>query len=305
MKFGFYEPRVAVVIRWFQSQVGLPQADGSIKPFDMEDFKERLVNPLHRFMQSMGREVKRIIIVSNSDQRFGLGEATDNEGHTSTFRALCHAFPREMAHDFIRVVIDPLWGNNAGTAHALNTGWATVQEDPEITHLLSWNPELQMTGGILARMFSHLERHGLDLTGAYRQGYWRLYQWQLPQNTACLYSMELLESLKGFSVECDGNDRSVIQIPSLGKVSRAGMEDYDLSLRYALQYGRFPRWGMVGRADPFFWDINFVPGSERAEMLRAKIARQPAVLEYRAQERFPNTPYPELMDTFFAHRHED
>lgn len=297
---SFYRPSVAVVCRWFQAGAGLTRS------FDQEDFEKRLAAPLHRFMQGMGSEVKNIVVVSNADTRFGLGEATDENGRTPTEHALCSRFPNEIANGFLCVVVDHGWGNNAGSAHALNAGWQTVIKTSSVSHILSWNPELEMTGGILARMFAHLERHGLDFVGAYRQGYWRLYQWALAQNTACLYPVEILQKVEGFSSEnCDGNSGMTIDIPAVGKAILAGMDDFDLALRLSKKIERMPRWGMVGRADPFLWDINFSPDTDRAKMLQVKIIRQPIVMEKLVELHYPGISYHELLDEFFANRHED
>ncbi|MDD2766394.1 MAG: hypothetical protein PHH40_01350 [Candidatus Moranbacteria bacterium] len=291
---------MAVICRWFQIGAGVT------KSFNQEDFEKRLAAPLRRFMRSIGSEVKQIIIVSNADLRFGLGEATDEFGCTPTKRALFVAFPNEMTNGFLRVVVDKEWGNNAGSAHALNTGWRSAIETNNVSHILSWNPELEMTSGILARMFAHMERHGLDFVGAYRQGYWRLYQWALAQNTACLYPIEVLQKMEGFSPEnCDGNDNRTIELPAVGQVALAGMDDFDLALRFSKKTQRMPRWGMVGRADPFLWDVNFAPNTERARLLQKKIIRQPMMMEHLVKLHYPEISYNELLDEFFAHRHED
>lgn len=307
MQVSFYKPTVAVICRWFQIGAGFPQKDGQVKQFDMKDFEIRLAAPLHRFMKSMGSEVKNIVVVSNADTRFGLGEATGVNGYTPTERALCNTFPNEIANGFLHVIVDHEWGNNAGSAHALNTGWKFATEISNATsNILSWNPELEMTEGILARMFAHLERHGLDFVGAYRQGYWRLYQWAIAQNTACLYPVEVLRRGNGFSPEnCDGNSGTTIEVPGIGKAILAGMDDFDFALRLSKVLGHMPRWGMVGRADPFLWDINFVPNSERAKLLQTKIARQPIVMEKYVAHHYPGISYNSLLDEFFANRHED
>lgn len=306
MKSTFFSPSVSIVCRWFQIGADLTGKDGILKPFYEQDFEARLAAPLRRFMSAMGSEVKSIIIVSNSDNRFGLGEGVDEHGQTPTVRAIHRAFRKEVDHGFIRTIIDPLWGNNAGSAHALNCGWELAVKQEGATHILSWNPELQMTEGLLARMLAHMERHALDFVGAYRQGYWRLYQWLLAQNTACLYPTQVLQSLNGFSPEnCDGNDKATIEVPGIGKVALAGMDDFDLALRFAKTFDCIPRWGMIGRADPFLWDINFAPDSTRAKLLQMKIARQPIVMEKLVARHFPDVSYHDFMDKFFAHRHED
>lgn len=305
----FFRPQVAVVMRWFQPGCGFPdpENDGTLKPFDEVDFQVRLVQPLRTFLSSMGDEVRHIVIVSNSDPRFGLGELVGADGKTATIRAIQRIFSREIENGLITIQADDEWGNNAGSAHALNLGWRlAVAQDRCVDHILSWNPELQMTGSILARMFAHLERHHLDFVGAYRKRYWYLYQWRMAQNTACLWPVEVLEKGGGFSAEnCDGNDRATILIPGIGLVTRAGMEDFDFALRLWLASGHPPRWGMVGRADPFLWDVDYTPGTVRARMQQQKVARQPTVLMARAEQHFPDIPYSDLMDAFFANHHQD
>lgn len=308
MKTSFYAPTVSVVCRWFQAgcECPDPKQNGVIKEFNWNDFEARLAQPLAHFMRTAGSDVKSVTIVSHGDHRFGSGEAIGADGQTATTRAIRQSFSNEIASGFLRTVIDTEWGNNAGSAHALNIGWELATKIDRTSHVLSWNPELQMTGWILARMLAHMERHALDFVGAYRQGYWRLYQWQLAQNTACLYPIETLCNLNGFSDEnCDGNDRATIEVPGIGKVTLAGMDDFDLALRFAKAFDQIPRWGMVGRADPFLWDINFAPNSDRAKLLQAKIARQPIVMEKWVERHFPGVPYHDFMDSFFAHRHED
>lgn len=308
METKFYSPNISVVCRWFQGGCGLPdpKQNGVIKKFDWNDFEARLARPLITFMQTAGPSIRSVTVVSHGDHRFGSGEAIDSDGYTPTMRAIQQSFPKEVASGFLRTIVDPLWGNNAGSAHALNTGWELATKLDQTSHVLSWNPELQMTGWILARMLAHMERHGLDFVGAYRKRYWLLYQWQIAQNTACVYTLEMLRKISGFSAEnCDGLDRQSIEAPGIGKVTLAGMDDLDAALRYTKQSDRLPRWGMVGRADPFLWDVNFAPESDRAKMLQAKIARQPIVMEKWVARHFPSVPYHEFMDGFFAHRHED
>lgn len=305
---SFFAPQIAVVIRWFQAGCGFPdpKQNGAPKLFDEEDFETRLVRPLRTFVSSRDASVKQIIIVSNGDSRFGLGEHIDDAGETATMMALRRTFPDEIRDGLIHILVDREWGNNAGSAHALNLGWRSAVDQEEISYILSWNPEMAMTGGILARMLSHLEQHNLDFVGVYRKRYWLLYQWRLAQNTACLWSVETLQSINGFSPEnCDGNDRRTITVPGFGVVTRAGMDDFDLALRCWLTQGRPLRWGMVCRADPVLWDVDFVPDDPRSTMLQAKIARQPSIIEAWVEHHFPGERFSEVMDTFFAEGHSE
>jgi hypothetical protein len=309
MKDCFFTPCVAIVIRWFQAGCGYSDSKygGEPKLFDEADFEARFARPLRTFLSSAGSEVKCIVVVSNGDTRFGLGELVNTEGETTTSIAIRRTFPREVESGFLSIVIDDEWGNNAGSAHALNTGWRlATDQDERIDHILSWNPELQMTGSILARMLTHLERHYLDFVGVYRKRYWLLYQWRLAQNTACLYPVKVLRRVNGFSAgNCDGNDRATIAVPGIGSVTRAGMDDFDLALRLWLSIGRPPRWGMVGRADPFLWDVDFTPGTARAIMLQQKIARQPSIIEAWVNRHFPDQSFSSVMDAFFASGYSD
>ena len=109
----FFRPRVAVVIRWFQPGCGFPDPEnyGPLKHFDEVDFQARLVRPLRIFLSSLGEEVRRIVIISNSDPRFGLGESSVNaEGETATMAAIKRTFPREIESGFIRIQADNEWG---------------------------------------------------------------------------------------------------------------------------------------------------------------------------------------------------
>jgi hypothetical protein len=291
--------RCSIVLRVFDSGAGIR------KDFSVSDFQNRFVSPLEIMMKTTFPEVVGFVVVSNGNPQYGLGEAMDSYGETLTTRAIHEAFPNQCKSGYIRTVVDRNWGNNAGSAHALNCGWRLAVKENCSTHILSWNPELQMTGHLLTQGFTHLERHNLDFLGFYRQGYWEKPQWAVAQNTACLYCVPFLESVDGFADECDGNDGRTIIVPEFGKVPFAGMDDFNLALRFKKQFGRTPRWGMVGRTRPFLWNIDFVPGTEREMMLKIKIARQYAVMQEWVQLYFQEMSFRTVMDDFFAHRHED
>lgn len=276
------------------------------KPWNEKDFHDRFVRPVDLFLRSCSSEMQQLVVVSNGDTRFPLGEAVDQEGLTPTMRAIRKTFPIECTLGQITLVLDKEWGNNAGSASALNLGWQTAVAAKQVNYILSWNPEFVLSGHLVSRGLHHMEQHNLAVTGFYRRRWWERPQWAVNQNTASLWEVSLLQSVDGFSVDCDGNDASKVVIPGTGELAQlAGMDDFDIMLRVAKRTGKFPRWGMVGRSSPSVWQIDFPPGSERAEMLRIKIARQYSVMQEWAKKHFPDVEFVHLMDSFFSHLHQD
>ncbi len=89
-----------------------------------------------------------------------------------------------------------------------------------------------------------------------------------------------------------------------GEVPVAGMEDFHAILKMLRQNDKL-RWGMIGRASPLKWDVDFSHGSEREKNHLIKVARQYAVMKEWAGDIFPNLSFENVMDMMFVRGHQD
>ncbi len=269
----------SIVIRVWQKGAGY-----NGKPLT-ETFESRLIDSIGLMLLTSNNDLDRIVVVVNGDDRFPdyLGENIAGDGSTPTVRALRHHFG-----DRIDVIVEKNWGNNAGSATALNTGWRYAIRNPEVDHILSWNPEMALTGHHVAQMRYHMNEHWLEICGYLREGHWKLPVFNLFQNTAAMYRLSILQEVNGFSEHTNGNDGVTIETEHLGRVTRAGMDDQDfLAHVTAVRGGEVPRIGMIGRSDPAPWQTRFPDEPERQKMFDIKVERQYAVLREWVAMRLP------------------
>lgn len=287
--------KVAVVARSFQAGTGEKG-----KQFDQELFERLVASPISRLLKAAA--VEKIIVVINTEPGSKLAEIVSN-GVSPTMQALKDRFPEEMHSERIKTIYCDNWGPNPGSAIALNIGWSFAETLTGINWVLNWSPEIEMDGGRIELGLAHAERYHLSVIGFLRQSWWEKPQWHVAQNTASLWDIKMLRKVNGFDPKCNGIGRT-IKTAEYGDVPLAGMEDFHAILKM-LKLMPELRWGMVGRAEPLFWDTNFPAGSERLANHLKKIARQDQVMQAWANDVFPELTFKKVMDRFFAACHID
>jgi len=160
-----------------------------------------------------------------------------------------------------------------------------------------------MDGFVIDNALRFAEERKLSMVGVLRQRHWEKPQWRVPQNTACLWKISSLQNVGGFSPECNGTGRT-ISTPEFGEVALAGMEDFHAMLKMLRQDDDL-RWGMIGRANPLKWEVDFPHGSERERNHLIKVSRQYSVMKQWAIDVFPNLSFETVMDLIFARGHQD
>lgn len=282
--------KVAVVARSFQAGTG----QGG-KPFDKEIFERLVASPISQLLKS--QIVRNIIVVVNTEPGNKLAEIASN-GVSPTKQALSDRFPAETGPNKMIVTGCENWGPNPGSAIALNKGLEIAENLPEIKWLLNWSPEIEMDGSRIELCLAHAERYNLSVVGFLRQSWWEKPQWHVAQNTASLWNITTLSGVNGFSAECNGTGK-VVKTAEYGDVPLAGMEDFHAMLKILKKNGTL-RWGMVGRAEPLFWDTDFPAGSERLANHLKKVARQDQVMQAWANDIFPEMTFKKVMDKLFS-----
>lgn len=288
--------KIVAVARSFQAGTG----EGG-KQFDKEIFERLVASPISRLLKA--EAVSKIIVVVNAESGNRLAELRNSLGQTPTTAALKDRFPGEVASGRIRSILCSNWGPNPGSALALNEGLELVHQEPNIKWVLNWSSEIEIDGFRIELGLAHAERHDLSIVGFLRQGWWERPQWAVAQNTASLWDIETLLAVKGFAPECNGTGR-VIKTQEYDDVPVAGMEDFHAMLRMMKQFPDL-RWGMVGRAEPLFWDTDFPAGSERFTNHLKKVARQYQVMQIWANDIFPELTFKKVMDRIFSACHFD
>jgi hypothetical protein len=284
--------KVTIITRSFQARAG---KDG--KKFNEKFFAKKVAKPIEKLIHY--KNVKKIIVVINGQPGNRLAEiVTDNKCPTLSY--LWKYFPKEAEKGIIHPHICTNWGDNPGSATALNEGMKIAKQDGA-EWLLNWSPEIEMDGFLIHEAFLLAEQRSLDVVGALRESWWERPQWAVAQNTSALWHVETLSKIGGFDRECNGTGETVYT-PKHGDVPLAGMEDFHAMLRLIRDTPDF-RWGMVKRTEPLKWNTDFEPGSEREKNHLIKIERQYAVMQAYARQIFPGISFKKIMDIFFARLH--
>lgn len=281
---------LAVVIRKFQRGAGIDKA------WDQAAFEKDVRIPIEGLMKTAPPALRTVVVVSCGDPNSRLREAVDEGGRTPMMRAVETAFPDECARGLVKTVLDTTWGQNPGSASALNAGWRAM-EGGETDLVLSWNPEFKLSGHTLAAGLDHMRRYFLPICGFYRERWFERFQWNMFQNTATIYKMSLLEAHGGFSPRCDGNSGETIEIGGR-KVALSGMDDFYFYLTAMKNTGKALPWGMYGNMEPSDWEVEFSKPDRQADF-DDKVARQLIVMQAWAKEIFPDVPFWRLMSNIF------
>jgi hypothetical protein len=279
------ENKVTAVTRSFQG-------GKDDKTFDKETFEkhQKAIKNLLRI-----EEVEKLIVVTCGEGKFA--EIPDEKGMLPTVKNLKNAFPKEVESGRLIPHVCVNWGNNPGSATALNDG-LNIAKEMGAKWVMNWSPEIECDSHLVYEALTHAERHNLLVIGALRQAWMERPQWAVPQNTIAVWNVEMLSSVNGFSEECNGTGETVFT-QEYGDVPLAGMEDFHAMLRIMKMNPDAFRWGMIKRLIPLKWDTNFEPGSKREANHLEKMARQYLVMKEYTKRIFPDIPFRELMDYHF------
>lgn len=268
--------------------------------FDHQKFIKTVADPIRKLITNHLEVIDRIVVTTNGEPGNKLAEVVEN-GKTPTMIALEKNFPDEVIRGIIVPCLCADWGQNPGSATALNVGLEIAVAN-NAKWLLNWSPEMEIDGYLINEATVLAEQRCLKVVGALRQSWWDKPQWNLPQNTIALWSVPMLAGIGGFAAECNGTGEK-IYTPEYGEVPLAGMEDFHAMLRIMKADPENFRWGMIRRPEALVWDTNFEPGSEREKNHLIKVARQYNVMKSYAGKIFPEVPFNTLMDRFFARYH--
>lgn len=292
------EKRVSVVTRTFQ-----PGTGPGGKDFDSDYFSKRVKKPIENLLQ-FDEAVKRVVVVVNGEEQSKLGEIPDENGYTPSIYALKEAFSEAIDNGRMIIKLCKNWGPNPGSAVALNEGLELVKAQGDTSWVLNWSPEIEMDGYRVREALKHAEQRGLNVVGILRERYWERVQWQLPQNTACLWDIETLEAVDGFDSWCNNTGRTVC-LDEHGEVSIAGMEDFHALLRIMKREDLELRWGMVGHRNPMVWHTDFEQNSSRRRRHLEKVARQKEVIDVYCTEVFEGLNSEDVMPLVYSCRYPD
>ncbi|MFT7507578.1 MAG: hypothetical protein ACI92I_000738 [Acidimicrobiales bacterium] len=270
------EETLGVVVRDFTGGAGRI-IDNEVKQLNSQDFlkKSKVVVGLLK-----SELINVIVIASNRDKESKFGEASDNNGHTPTWRAYVQHYPElTEAGKLVPVFVDT-WGSNAGSGRAVQAGIDYVLKETNLPYAMAWSPELAITPARLAKAVGFLEHYGLDGIGFLREHFFTRPQWMLPQHTGLVASRSCWE-LATIPKYADGDEGLTIET-TVGPAKVAGMDDM---ARLLLAWKQKPdlRIGMYGWNDPITWDID--PNDTRQA---EKIARQWEVVNQWTLRTFPD-----------------
>lgn len=292
---------IAFCNRSFQAGAGLT------KKFDHGQFLKNVVPPIKKLIR-MGFTV---IVVVCGDQSTRFAEAVDENGETPTTRALKSEFPLETTYDaceendwrsplLITHVVTEGWGLNAGSGEALNQGWQVAIENG-CEYFAPFSSEMTLDETLIAEGLELITEQKLSVVGFYREHWQEKRQWQVPQNTLCVWDLQQLAAVNGFQAVCNGTGET-ITTEDRGDVLLAGMEDFYTAL-LIMQNSEDFAWAMVGAENPLPWDTNFEPGSTRETDHLNKVARQGYVMLAWAQKVYPLQDPETTINQFFARQY--
>lgn len=286
--------KINIMIRSFQSG-----ADED--SFDFKFFEDRLVKNIKNLL-NYPEIINKIIVITNGEEGNPLAEKIIGDNLTPTVKNLKKVFPQEVESGLIVPFISMSWGNNPGSGDALNQGLKTI--DDECKWILMLSAEMDIDGYKIMSAINFARERDLSVVGFMRNLWWERPQWNVGQNTACLWNINTIRDAGGFDKNCDKGEEKV-KTAEYGEVPLAGMEDFHAMLRLMNKYGDEFRWGMIGRFAPLKWNTQFEPGSERERNHQIKVARQYIVIRRYVEKIFPDMKFEEVMEKFFSLRHQD
>lgn len=286
--------KINIIIRSYQ-------AGADDNSFDVKFFEDRLVKNIKNLL-NYPEIINSIVVVTNGEEGNPLAEKIIADNVTPTVKNLEKFFPQEVKAGIIVPFISKIWGKNPGSGDALNQGLEILKDKCKWVLMLS--AEIEIDGYKIMSAINFARERDLSVVGFMRTLWWERPQWNVGQNTACLWNIDTLRDIGGFDKNCDGGDETV-KTPEYGEVPLAGMEDFHAMIRLMGKYEDEFRWGMIGRFAPLKWNTQFEPGSERERNHQVKVARQYVVIRRYVEKTFPDIKFEEVMEKFFSLRHQD
>jgi len=285
--------KVDVVIRSFKAGIGYnkPKIDQS----DFDRYKKSLIEVITNIKDCP--QIRNIYVVTNGDSNSPLAESVYEDGTTPTTRIASNHF----GDSNVKTLVCEEWGLNPGSCNAINVAIETIKKSgkpPRWLFILS--KEIQMNSAYLHEAIRASNLYSLFACGFFRQNHWERYQWDLAQNTACLWDYQILKKAGGFDTRCDGKKNEFLDIDGK-KVLLAGMDDFYLQLKILKAHNFTLRWGMVLNEDPLYWNVSGKNLTEM-EMHIQKIIRQEMVIKRWIQEIFTDSDWKTIMGKFFSRR---
>lgn len=280
--------KIRVVIRSFKSGIGYE------KPFipeaEFEAYRTQLIESVSSVMTHPS--VDRVHVVINSDPASSFSERPFPDGTSPTSRILRKSFPQQS----VVPVFAQTWGMNVGSAAPVNNIIQACQHEG-IEYVLMLSKESEFQQELLDQAIEVASYQHLLALGFLRRRWWRTFQWQVPQNTCCLWNVSKKFDFGGFDPRCDGKGETF----EVGTktIPIAGMEDYYALLKMLKTHPHDLRWGMIGMRAPFEWDLSAKNPAEM-NLHEMKIFRQQYVMRHYAAELFPDESWDSVMDRFFA-----
>jgi hypothetical protein len=280
---------ITLITRSFQSGAG--------KGVEFDDiyFESNVVKPIKNILTF--KNIKQIMIISNGDQRINFSEALLDKNRTPTITAFEIHFANEIRSNRIICHTSTNWGENPGSATALNEGIEIARKETD--WVLLYSTEIKLNENIIADAFCQAKKNKLAVIGFLREYWQQRIQWQVVQNTAAIWNIPSLLKVDLFAQECNGMGETIYLEP-YGDISIAGMEDFHAMLRMLKNDFNF-RWGMIGQDNPLPWNVNFEAGSQREFSHNKKVARQEIVMKKYAKQIFPDLTFEQVMEKLYKH----
>lgn len=237
--------------------------------------------------------VRTVYVLVNGDPQSTYSESVFPDQQTPTSNLVLNGF-RGLN---VIPIVAKAWGQNPGSGVPMMEV-ASLSQRSKASHLLVMSKEIELTHEVLDHAMIQMAVYHMDVIGFYREYWWRSLQWQVPQNTCCLWKLDILSEF-GFDARCDG-DGSTVEVDG-EYLPIAGMEDFHLLLRVMKKRGVAFRWGMVESRYPLHWDTSH-KNSEELRDHRIKLARQVHVMRSYCEELFPGMSWENTMEQFFRCR---
>ena len=280
---------INVVVRLFQAGVGENR-----NIFDLNLYKEKVETPLEKMLSSGKNFIGAMYISINAEAGNTLAEHIGADNKTPTGRAIEESFPKEIKSGKIVIHYCFKWGNNAGSATAIND-IINIIEECNCKYLVIWSPEFDLDGEKIKKGIDFAEKNDLSIVGYKRPNPTNLTQYMVPQNTGALYLFsDLIRYTEGFSPRCNGTGMKIL-IEGLGEVAVAGADHFHTLLTSMKNNPNF-KWGMLEKEVNLDKDFK----GERLLLQVRRESRQLAVMKIWAKEIYPDKSFKDVMKLVFS-----
>lgn len=267
--------KIALITRTFQ-----PNA--TIDTFDEKRFKEKFVKPLSKLL-CKNKIVNKVIILTNIEDNNKYSEPLNEYGESSSLYHIKKHFNKEIKNGLIEIIQVEKWGENAGSGQALTEG-AKYAESIGYKYIMNWSCEIDLSFYEIFGAFEILKKNKHSVVGFTREKWWLKFQWNLPQNTACIWNLDHLKSVGYFNPYCD-NNKETIKNDLFGDIPLQGMEDFYSLLNINKSIEGFS-WGMYGIEKPLKWNCETDLNTELGKLNSRKIYRQEAVINHYIEQNY-------------------